>query len=414
MKKVPTFALSGVLSLSLTFWAPTMALAQDSWVEIESAELALEASAPAFCDSRGDALSMLPSQTDVLSSAILGNAGSNGDASLLATEDFPDCVAGEWYDEAIDYVTDRGIIKGYDNGLFGPYDSVTRGQLATILWRLAGEPQVSSGGFPDLNGNDYFYSAALWAQRTGIISGREINGARWFDGNSPVLRQEAVTMLAKYAELCGCDISSDCSKAAQISGWHLADEWALPYFGWAVDKGLVSGVVGDDGVAVLDAKGGTVRSAMAKMVMVLDSQVTKGSQPDAPEEPSTETQAQREQRVLGYFQSTLDQQGLSSKGWTVMISDEDETTSIGHSYILFQPIDMTMNEIRFGYRYSAEIRQTMYELTDSIDDLSASMYAVSVQEGANLPVVCAMMSSDGQVVYAAKNGSTLIPLSYTM
>lgn len=411
MKKVRTAVLSGALSLSMALCFPASALGQEAQADVAKAQEVLESAVSTT--GEGSCYSELPDQTSMLSDAIL-ECSDAGDASLLATEDFADCVPGEWYDEAIDYVTEKGIIKGYDDGRFGPYDSVTRGQLATMLWRLAGEPQVSSGGFPDLSQGDYFYSAALWAQNVGVITGREVNGVSYFDGNSPVLRQEAVTMLARYAQLCGCDITSDCTKLSQISGWYLSDDWALPYFGWAVDKGIVSGVVEADGTVSLDAKGTTYRSAMAKMLMVLDSQVTMGAKPDVPETPSVETQAQREQRVLGMFQSTLDQQGLSGKGWTVMISDDDDSSAIGHSYILFQPVDLTMSEIRFGYRYSADIRQTMYELTDSIDDLSASMYAVSVQEGANLPVVCAMMSSDGQVVYAAKNGSTLIPLSYTM
>lgn len=325
---------------------------------------------------------------------------SDSEIELQSVLEFPDCNPNEWYASAVTYVSDKGLITGYNDGTFGPYDNITRGQLVTILWRMEGKPVSSSAGFSDVSSSDFYYSAALWAQKNGVIKGY---GDGTFGGERLITREEAAVMLANYANFKGYDTASDKAALMRISGWREADSWALDSLGWCVDQGLMSGKDTPSG-AYLDPMGSTWRSAMAKMIMVLDRDVFGNPEP-------TVSQEQKEQRVLAYFQRTMDESGMSASGARIAIVTNEAGE---HEYFLFEPIDGSFSTIRYLYRNSYDYRSSLVNLSESVRKLSGSMYRFSVQEGANLSVIGCISSSDNKVVYGAENGSTTVPLSYTM
>ena len=75
---------------------------------------------------------------------------------------------------------------------------------------------------------------------------------------------------------------------------------------------------------------------------------------------------------------------------------------------------MTLSQVRYGYRNVSDFRSSLIDLTETLKETSGSMYEHSIQEGANLSVRIGLFSSDDEVIYAAENGSTIVPLSYTM
>lgn len=77
--------------------------------------------------------------TPFFAGILLGVLGTAGAATLRGSDVFPDVRFGTYYDEAIGDMYDLGVIKGYDNGTFGPDDVVTRGQLAVMLQRMRDE-----------------------------------------------------------------------------------------------------------------------------------------------------------------------------------------------------------------------------------------------------------------------------------
>lgn len=325
---------------------------------------------------------------------------SDSEIELQSVLEFPDCNPNEWYASAVTYVSDKGLITGYNDGTFGPYDNITRGQLVTILWRMEGKPVSSSAGFSDVSSSDFYYSAALWAQKNGVIKGY---GDGTFGGERLITREEAAVMLANYTNFKGYDTASDKAALMRISGWREADSWALDSLGWCVDQGLMSGKDTPSG-AYLDPMGSTWRSAMAKMIMVLDRDVFGNPEP-------TVSQEQKEQRVLAYFQRTMDESGMSASGARIAIVTNEAGE---HEYFLFEPIDGSFSTIRYLYRNSYDYRSSLVNLSESVRKLSGSMYRFSVQEGANLSVIGCISSSDNKVVYGAENGSTTVPLSYTL
>ena len=392
-------ALSVGVAASLVCFTPAVALASpESDAEALGSQLESVGSVSAAM-SLDDALSGSELLLDSIS-GVDSSSDLNSGIELQSVRDFPDCNPNEWYAPAVTYVSNKGLITGYDNGTFGPYDNITRGQLVTILWRMEGKPVSSSAGFSDVSSSDFYYSAALWAQKNGVIKGY---GDGTFGGERLITRQEAGVMLANYASFKGYDTASDKTALKNISGWREADSWALDSLGWCVDQGLMSGKDTPSG-AYLDPMGSTWRSAMAKMIMVLDRDVFGNPEP-------TVSQEQKEQRVLAYFQRTMDESGMSASGARIAIVTNEAGE---HEYFLFEPIDGSFSTIRDLYRNSYDYRSSLVNLSESVRKLSGSMYRFSVQEGANLSVIGCISSSDNKVVYGAENGSTTVPLSYTL
>lgn len=392
-------ALSVGVAASLACFTPAVALASpESDAEALGSQLESVGSLSGGM-SLDDALCGSESLLDSISEAD-SPFDSDSEIELQSVLEFPDCNPNEWYASAVTYVSDKGLITGYNDGTFGPYDNITRGQLVTILWRMEGKPVSSSAGFSDVSSSDFYYSAALWAQKNGVIKGY---GDGTFGGERLITREEAAVMLANYANFKGYDTASDKAALMRISGWREADSWALDSLGWCVDQGLMSGKDTPSG-AYLDPMGSTWRSAMAKMIMVLDRDVFGNPEP-------TVSQEQKEQRVLAYFQRTMDESGMSASGARIAIVTNEAGE---HEYFLFEPIDGSFSTIRYLYRNSYDYRSSLVNLSESVRKLSGSMYRFSVQEGANLSVIGCISSSDNKVVYGAENGSTTVPLSYTM
>ncbi len=185
---------------------------------------------------------------------------------------FSDIHEGEWYTQGglFEYAVDHGLMSGYtDSDLFGTYDPITRGQVAVILHRMAGEPTVAADPFDDVDEDAYYAPAIAWARATGVINGyRDENGAyTTFGPDEPVTREQLAVMLCNYASrIAGLDVSSGLDEAASIPGWENVSEWARPAMGWIVDRGIMSGKTMEDGSRNLDPQGSAWRVSMATMV----------------------------------------------------------------------------------------------------------------------------------------------------
>lgn len=159
------------------------------------------------------------------------------------------------------YAMNNGFMKGYSGSYaFGPYDGVSRGQVATILYRMAGEPKVSgSAGFADVSSGAYYANAVSWARSIGVITGYA--GTNNFGPDNLVSRADLVTILYRYAKYAGLSVSASTSKVSQMSDWDQVPEYAREPFAWAVDRGIMTGVGG----TALQPGGTAWRCSMATM-----------------------------------------------------------------------------------------------------------------------------------------------------
>lgn len=111
-----------------------------------------------------------------------------------AASNFPDVPA--WCANAVGWAAEQGLISGYDNGLFGAENPVTREQLATILWRYAGSPTAEVEPFADATAiASYARSAVIWARAEHIVSGV---GDNRFNPKGQVTRAQAAVILYRY------------------------------------------------------------------------------------------------------------------------------------------------------------------------------------------------------------------------
>lgn len=137
-------------------------------------------------------------------------------------------------DDVLGYAVENGLLSGYGNGLFGPHDTVTRAQVATILWRVAGEPAADAEDFSDVDYSQWYGAAVEWAPETGVVSGYGQTNA--FGPEDPVTREQLAVMLANHAtKVESLDASSDCAALDAIEGAGEVSSWARSQMGWAVD-----------------------------------------------------------------------------------------------------------------------------------------------------------------------------------
>ena len=138
--------------------------------------------------------------------------GSNG-AMPPQGGGFRDVSMGSWYDEAVRYVAQKGLMSGTGQDAFSPDATITRGMLVTILYRLDGAPEVSGTcPFSDVPSGSYYEAAATWAAANGIVSGYD-NGC--FAPDQAVTREELAAILYRYAQYKGYDLSA----SADLTGF---------------------------------------------------------------------------------------------------------------------------------------------------------------------------------------------------
>lgn len=106
-------------------------------------------------------------------------------------------VGGAWYSDAVIWATEKNIVSGYGNGLFGPDDNITREQLAVMLWRYAEEPIASTNlTFSDTDQISGFAQSAIrWAVENRILNGK---GSNILAPKSFATRAEVAQMLKNY------------------------------------------------------------------------------------------------------------------------------------------------------------------------------------------------------------------------
>ena len=120
-----------------------------------------------------------------------------GSPAVTGADTFSDTQAGAWYEDAVLWASQEGVVSGYGNGLFGTNDPVSREQIATILWRYAGSPSTSAGqDFADETAISAYASAAVdWARANGIVNGMEGNR---FAPQLSATRAQVATILRNY------------------------------------------------------------------------------------------------------------------------------------------------------------------------------------------------------------------------
>lgn len=160
---------------------------------------------------------------------------------------FSDVAEDHWYHDAVHYVYERGMMTGTSETAFSPDMVTSRGMIVTILHRLEGSPKADAAGFSDVSRSEYYAPAVDWARSNGIVSGYGGNETGTFGPNNSITREQLAAILYRYAEKAGADTTprgnlDGFSDAGDIS------DYAREPLAWAVGVGLISGM-GDGTIA---------------------------------------------------------------------------------------------------------------------------------------------------------------------
>ena len=175
---------------------------------------------------------------------------------------FTDVPEGAWYEDAAAYVYKHGLMAGTSATTFAPDVTTSRAMIATILWRMAGSPVVNYAmNYTDVAQGQWCSEAIRWATSEGVVTGY---GNGLFGTNDPITREQLATMLWRYAQTEGYDVSigEDTNILSYTDVANLS-EYAIPAMQWAVGAGIINGT--GDG-STLTPQGQATRAQAAVML----------------------------------------------------------------------------------------------------------------------------------------------------
>lgn len=161
----------------------------------------------------------------------------NGDGTLP----FTDVRETDWFYDDVVFAYENGLFSGTTATTFSPYASMTRAMLVTVLYRLEGEPAVTGrSGFSDVTIGSYYEAAVTWAADNGIVNG---TSATTFSPSENVTREQMAAILCRYAQYKQYGTSASASLSA-FSDDAAVSTYAKAPLSWAVAEKLVNGTDG--------------------------------------------------------------------------------------------------------------------------------------------------------------------------
>lgn len=152
---------------------------------------------------------------------------------------FDDVKPGNWFYNDVAYVYEKGIMDGVDNRVFSPNTTLNRAMFVTMLYRVAGEPAVSkTADFSDVPGGTWFSDAVAWASSQGIVDGYDDD---LFGPYNSLTREQLATILYRYAKWSGRSTYAPTDALAGFADAAEVSAYALDAMRWAVYTGLMQG-----------------------------------------------------------------------------------------------------------------------------------------------------------------------------
>ncbi len=159
-----------------------------------------------------------------------------------ACDRFTDVDKDAWYYEAVDWAVKQGLMNGTSDTTFEPNSSTTRAMVVTMLWRLEGEPDGKPSPFTDVKAGSWYEKAVNWAAESGIVKG---TSETTFSPDVPITREQLAAILYRYAQTKGQGFTGawafplDFPDAAEVS------EYAYEPLCWMTMHRIILGM--DDG-----------------------------------------------------------------------------------------------------------------------------------------------------------------------
>ena len=156
------------------------------------------------------------------------------------SKEFDDLDINLWYHPDTDYVLSGGLMNGTAEKTFAPDENLTRAMLVTVLYRNEGEPTADNGhSFTDVEKGAYYENAVSWAQQNGVVKG--ISETE-FAPDAPITREQIAAILHRYAQWKGIDVSvGEDTNILSYRDFDMISEYAIASLQWAAGTGLLKG-----------------------------------------------------------------------------------------------------------------------------------------------------------------------------
>ncbi len=155
---------------------------------------------------------------------------------------YDDVRTDAWYYNAVTFVTDRGYFNGVSETLFAPYIDMNRAMFVTVLGRMANVDTSKYMGlaFSDLEAGMYYVPYVKWANENGIVLGRSDT---IFDPEASITREEMAAIMYRYCAYIGMDMTpKNTVFMERYTDRNEISDWAVTYVEWAVGCGLMRGM----------------------------------------------------------------------------------------------------------------------------------------------------------------------------
>lgn len=172
---------------------------------------------------------------------------------------FTDVDEEEWYHTYVCGVYEKGWMTGLNETIFAPSQKLSRAEFTTILYRMAQTPKVTfEARFPDVKEGEFYSDAVIWANSIGVIQGYEDGN---FGPSDSITREQIATLLYRYAQYQKKDISAEGDLEKFPDGGKVS-AFAKDAMKWCVGAGLIQGNGLDQTLAPQDKVSRAVGAAL--------------------------------------------------------------------------------------------------------------------------------------------------------
>lgn len=175
---------------------------------------------------------------------------------------FSDVASDSWYYDSVQYAVNMGLMNGMGNNCFAPDTQMSRAMLVTVLWRYAGSPEKGENLFSDVKNGQWYTNAIAWAAENGVVTGV---GNGKFDPEGTVTREQLAVVLYRYSQSLALDTSRQ-EELADFPDAQKVSPWAQAALSWAVTEGLITGNKTGSKV-YLEPQGSATRAQVAAILM---------------------------------------------------------------------------------------------------------------------------------------------------
>ena len=186
---------------------------------------------------------------------------------------FTDVSETAWYKNSVDYAVEHALMNGTGANTFEPESTMTRAMLVTVLWRYANAPKPGANPFTDVPNGKWYTDAVAWAAENGVVNGV---GDGKFEPDGSVTREQMATILYRYAQKVGIDTSKHTELSAFPDASRVS-AYAREPMQWIVAEGVIGGSR-ENGQDWLNPQGNATRAEVATILMRFIENVAKRPQ----------------------------------------------------------------------------------------------------------------------------------------